>query len=109
MCANSSTRIFAAMAIAATWVISTARSPTTWQPNILPVARSTISLQKPDFAPVDDRARGRVEVDDRDHDFVCFTGLCFGQAHLGIFRIREAADRVHRIVQASSSVLARRW
>src|SRR3954470_1834464 len=43
--------IFAAMAIAATWVISTARSPTTWQPNILQVARSTISLQKPALRP----------------------------------------------------------
>jgi hypothetical protein len=51
MCAKSSTRISAAMAIAATWVISTARSPTTWQPNILQVARSTISLQKPTLRP----------------------------------------------------------
>src|SRR6266853_868630 len=39
------------MAIAPTWVISTARSPTTWQPNILPVVRSTISLQKPTLRP----------------------------------------------------------
>ena len=31
------------MAIAANWEISTARSPTTWQPNILQVVRSTIS------------------------------------------------------------------
>ena len=85
------------MAIAATWVISTARSPTTWQPNILQVVRSTISLQKPERAPVDDRARGRVEVDNRGHDIVCFTGLRFGEAHLGIFRVREAADRAHRV------------
>jgi len=34
--ADSSNRIPAAMAIAATWVISTARSPTTWQPMIRP-------------------------------------------------------------------------
>ena len=29
-----------AIAIATTWAISTARSPTTWQPRILPLARS---------------------------------------------------------------------
>jgi len=39
------------MAIAATCVISTARSPTTWQPKIVLVARSTISLQKPAVRP----------------------------------------------------------
>ena len=48
---SSSTRIPAVMAIAATCVISTARSPTTWQPRILRVARSTISLQKPNVRP----------------------------------------------------------
>jgi hypothetical protein len=37
----------AAMAIAATWTISTALSPTTWQPRIVALGRSTISLQKP--------------------------------------------------------------
>ncbi len=48
-------------------------------------------------APVDDRARGRVEAYNRGHDIVCFTGLCFSQTHLGILRVREAADRTHRV------------
>ena len=43
--------MFAAMAIAATWVISTARSPTAWQPKILNVSRSAMSLQKPFLRP----------------------------------------------------------
>jgi hypothetical protein len=38
--ARSSTRIPAAMVIATTWTISTARSPTTWQPRIVHVARA---------------------------------------------------------------------
>ena len=85
------------MAIAATWVISTARSPTTWQPNILQVVRSTISLQKPILRPSMIVRVVEFEAYDRDHDFVCFTGLCFGEAHLGILRVREAADRTHRV------------
>ena len=35
----------------ATWTISTARSPTTWQPRIWRVPRSTISLQNPSGRP----------------------------------------------------------
>src|SRR6516165_2101651 len=39
------------MAIAATSAMSTALSPMTWQPNVLQVLRSTISLQKPNLRP----------------------------------------------------------
>jgi hypothetical protein len=35
------------MAIATTWTILTARSPPTWQPRIVAVARSAIRLQNP--------------------------------------------------------------
>src|SRR6266516_1280028 len=49
------------------------------------------------LAAVNDCARSRVEAYNRDQDFVCFTGLCFGEAHLGILRLCEAADRSHRI------------
>ena len=41
----------AAMAMDTAWTISTARSPTTWQPRIMHVARSTISLQNPVVRP----------------------------------------------------------
>src|SRR4051812_30880218 len=39
------------MATAATCMMSTARSPTTWQPRIRHVLRSAISLQKPNLRP----------------------------------------------------------
>ena len=107
MCAKSSTRIFAAMAIAASWVISTARSPTTWQPNILQVLRSTISLQKPTLRPSMIVRVVEFEAYNRGHDIVSFTGLRFGEAHLGIFRVREAADRTHRVPSRDRGALHR--
>lgn len=49
--AKSSTRIPAEIATAATCAISTALSPTTWQPNIFAALRSTTSLQNPVLRP----------------------------------------------------------
>ena len=49
-------------------------------------------LAKTHLAPVNDCARSRVETYNCGHDIVCFTGLRFGEAHLGIFRVREAAE-----------------
>ncbi len=51
MRASPSTGISAVIAIAASCVISTARSPTTWHPRIRQLARSTTSLQKPNVRP----------------------------------------------------------
>src|SRR5262249_17139006 len=87
------------MAIAATWTMSTARSPTTWQSDILEVLRSAISLQKPTLVPVDDRARRRVEPYPRANDILCSTSVCFGEADLGIFRVREAAGWTHAVTK----------
>src|SRR5947209_8185759 len=52
---------------------------------------------KAEGASVDDRARRRVEVSNRGDDIVCFTCLRFGEAHLGILGVREAADRTHLV------------
>ena len=81
------------MAIAATWTISTARSPTTWQPRIARRRAVGDQLAEAGRPAVDDRARGRVEAHHRDDHIVRFAGLRLGQADLGIFRVGEAADR----------------
>jgi hypothetical protein len=49
--------------------------------------------------PANYRSRGRVEVNNRGHDVVCLTGLCFGEAHLGILRLREASAWTHSVPQ----------
>jgi hypothetical protein len=48
---NYSTVIPAEIATAATWVSSAARSPTTWQPMVWWLLRSTMRLQKPVVRP----------------------------------------------------------
>ena len=53
-----------------------------------------------ELAPVNDGARGRVEVDDRGHDIVRFAGLLLCQAHLGILRVREAPDGTHLVLES---------
>src|SRR5207249_2566652 len=50
-------------------------------------------LAEPVRPSVDDRAGGGIEADDPCHDVVRFAGARFGQAHLGVLRIREAPDR----------------
>ena len=75
--------------------MSTARSPTTWQPNILDVLRSVIEFAEANLAPVNDRARRRIEPYHCGHYIVCPTSVCFGEANLGIFRLREASGWSH--------------
>jgi hypothetical protein len=65
------------MAIATSWTISTARSPTTWQPRIVRRAIHD-QLAEPGCPAIDDRARGRVEPQHLDHDIVRFARLRLG-------------------------------
>ena len=77
--------------------MSTARSPTTWHPSIRPLAAIDDQLAEPLRSRVDDRARGRSEVDGRDGHVVHGARLRFGETYLGVFGVREAADRIHRV------------
>src|SRR6516164_9063296 len=87
----------AAMTMPATSVISTARSPTTWQPNILWLLRSIISLQKPTLCPsmivrvVESKRKTAVSTSCPSRDFASVRPTW---AYSGV---RETADGTHRV------------
>ena len=108
-CVRSSTRCPAAIAIATTWTISTARSPTTWQPRIAPVVRSAINLQKPVVWPSMIVRAVSSKRTISHHYVACVTRLRFGQAHLGIFRVGEAAGRTNLLPERHRCAAAQRW
>src|SRR5215831_15388984 len=51
------------------------------------------------LTPVDNRACGRVEMYNVAYDVVCFTGLCFCEARLGVLRVREAGSCLHSVLK----------
>ena len=97
------------MAIAATWVISTARSPTTWQPRIRPLVRSTTSLQKPAVRPsmivrvVESKRTTAVTTSNPSRAFASV------RPTPGILRIGEAAGWLGHSPQGHRWPAARRW
>lgn len=108
MQASSSTRIRAAMAMDAAWTISTARSPTMWQPRIMHVARSTISLQNPVVRPsmiVRAVVSKRTTVTATSCDSRAFASVSPTRAYSGSVRLPMGLPRP----EASSWGRGRRW
>ena len=109
MRANCSTVIPAAIATAATWASSTARSPTTWQPMMRWLVAVDDEFAETSRTAVDDGAGGYREGRDGDHDVVILPGLGFAESGLGVLGVGEAADGADRRGERQLAVLGRRW
>ena len=90
--ASCSTVIRPAIAIAASWASSTARSPTMWQPRMVCSCRSTTSLQKPVVRPSMIGRGTDVEPLGRNDHLAGLSGRHLGEPDGRVFGVGEAAD-----------------